>query len=209
MIPWQTFETHRGSAFLLAGSSLIASVVVPVGISVLTDWAWASGLLLVGFAVMALAIGLLGLYPQTSEPAPGAASGGAIFAGIAGTAALSLFATTGVVLVGELGLGTSLPRPTGVFVAVALAMAGGSSLGLLSFGFAVRRTTTSRTVGHLLAGGGLLLLLPVAVESLGLVSDVTTPPWVLFPVIGLVAIDMLVIGYTLRQGAHERDEVNG
>jgi len=126
---------------------------------------------------------------------------GALLAGIAGIAALSLIGSIGIVLVAELALSMSVPRPTDVFVVVALVMASGFSLGFLLFGVGARRTDTiPRTVSHLLVLGGGLLLAPVLVELLGFVYPVTTPPWVLFPILGLVALDTLAIGYVLSSG---------
>lgn len=189
---------------MLAGGLTIASFIVPVGIAALTDWAWASGILLIGFAVMGVAVGLFGLYPQTNERAPRLAFTGAIFAGIAAIAALIVIVSTGIILLFGLGMGTNFPMPVEIFLVVALSMSGGFSLGFLLFGIAIWKISTiSSRVGHLLVGGGLLLLLPVVVESLGLVSNVSTPPWLLFPILGAVAIDILAIGYLLPQGAKE------
>ena len=174
---------------------------MPIGLEAVTDWAWASGIILAGGAVMAVAVGLLGFYPQVTERTPRVALIGALFAGIAGTAALGLITSLGITLVAELGLGMSLPRPTGVFVVVALVMAGGFTLGFLLFGVGTRKMdTVPCIVSHLLVLGGVLLLAPVLVELLGLIYPVTTPPWALFPVLGVVALDTLVIGYVLSSG---------
>lgn len=198
IVPWGSIEKHRASAFLLAGSLMIASFVVPVGISAVTDWAWASGILLIGFAIIAVVVGLFGLYRQTSKRTPRVAVTGALFAGIAASAALGLIAGLCIVLVAELGLRLSVPRPTGMLVMIALTMAGGFSLAFLLFGIAARKAANiPRHTGLLLVGGGVLLLLPVIVETLGLVYSVGTPPWLLFPILGVLAIDMLVIGYRL------------
>ena len=204
VVPWRSLEKQRASAFMLAGSLMVASFIVPVGLSSVTDWAWASGILLVGLAVVAVAVGLFGLYPQINERASRVAFTGAIFAGIAGIAALSLIAVLGIVLVAEIGLSMSISKPMDFFVMVALSMAGGFSLGFLLFGVAARRSDgLSRSVGQLLVVGGLLLLAPVIVEILGLVYSVTTPPWVLFPILGVVALDTLTVGYVLSGGETE------
>lgn len=201
-VPWESIEKYRASAFLLAGSSTIASVIVPVGISGLTDLARASGILLIGFAVIAVAVGLLGVYPPAYERVPRVAHTGALFAGVAAFAASSLIVGIGVVLLAEVGSGTNVPRLTGVFVVIALSMTGGFALGFLLFGFAVKHITTiPRSVGHLLVGGGSLLLLSAVVETLGSMYSVNTPPWTFFSILGVVAIDMLVIGYLLSKGA--------
>jgi hypothetical protein len=201
IVPWPSLETQRASAFTLAGSLLVASFLLPVGLAAVTDWAWASGIVLAGGAVIAAAVGLLGFYPLVTEHAPRVAFTGALLAGIAGIAALSLIGSIGIVLVAELALSMSVPRPTDVFVVVALVMASGFSLGFLLFGVGARGTDTiPRTGSHLLVLGGGLLLAPVLVELLGFVYPVTTPPWVLFPILGLVALDTLAIGYILSSG---------
>jgi hypothetical protein len=205
IVPWDRLETLRASAFTLAGSLLVASFLLPIGLAAVTDWAWASGIVLAGGAVIAAAVGLLGLYPPVTERTPRVALTGGLFAGIAGIAALSLVASIGIVLVAELALRMSLSRPTGVFVVVALVMATGFALGFLLFGVGARRTDTiPRTVSHLLVLGGVSLLAPVLVELLGLVYPVTTPPWVLFPILGGVALDTLVIGSVLSSGGTQQ-----
>lgn len=174
---------------------------MPIGLAAVTDWAWVSGIVLAGGAVMAVAVGLLGFYPPVTERTPRVALTGAFFAGLVGTAALGLITSLGITLFAELGLGMILPRPTGVFVVGALVMASGFALGFLLFGVGTRRTdTVPLTVSHLLVLGGVLLLAPVLVELLGLVYPITTPPWVLFPILGGVALDTLVIGYVLSPG---------
>lgn len=204
IVPWESFETHRASAFEIAGGLTIASFIVPVGISALTDWAWASGILLIGFAVIGVAVGLFGLYPQTNEGAPRLAFTGVLFAGIAAIAALILIVSTGIILLFGLGTVTSSSMTVEIFLLGALSMAGGFSLGFLLFGIAGRRVSTiSSRVCHLLVGGGLLLLLPVVVETLGFVTNVSTPAWILFPILGVMAIDMLAIGHLLPQGGTE------
>lgn len=183
---------------MLAGLLIVSSVIVPVGLESFTDWFWASGILLIGLAVVAVAVGLFGLYPQVSDRDPRLAVTGAVFAAIAGIAG-SLVAMMGFAIGAEVALGMNSPKPTAIFGIVALLMAGGFSLGFLMFGIVGWRTgILSRTVGNLLLVGGVLLLVPVVVELLGLVSEIETPPWVFFPVIGLVAIDALAVGYTLR-----------
>lgn len=167
----------------------------------MTDWAWAPGILLAGLAVVTVAVGLLGLYPQVNDRTPRIAFTGALFTGIAGVAGLSLVVSLGIALVAEVGLGMSAPRPIGVFVMVALVMASGFALGFLLFGVGTRRTdTVPRTVSHLLVLGGVLLLAPVLLKIRGFVSPVTTPPWVLFPILGTVALVTLVVGYVLSSG---------
>lgn len=187
------------SAFALAGVLIIASLVVPVGLDALTDRSWAAGLVLMGLAIGAVSVGLLGLYPRVSARAPGVALGGVVAATVAGVAALGVIALVGVALVGEVVLGTSVPEPMGVFAVLGLSMAGGFSLGLLLFGIASWRSERpSRAVGGLLFGGGTVLLVPVVVELVGPAYGIETPAWLLFAVIGVVALDSLAIGYSLR-----------
>lgn len=203
-LPWELIEEHRGIAFLLAGLLILASFIIPSLLAPLTDWAWASGLLLIGFAILAVTAGLFGLYPQTTEQAPGVAVTGALFASLAASASISLIAGVGVILFAQMGLGTTASRPGELFVIIALLMVSGFALGLLFMGVAARRTASlSRNVGQLLVGGGLLLLLPVVIETVGLVSSIRTPPWLLFPIIGVVAIDMLAIGHRLTKRAEK------
>jgi uncharacterized membrane protein len=184
---------------MLAGLLIVTSVIAPVGLRIFTDWFWASGILLIGLAVVAVAVGLFGLYPQASDRDSRLAVTGAVFAAIAGIAALSLVAMLGLAIAAEVALGVDSAEPIAIFGIVALLMAGGFSLGFLMFGIAGWRTgIPSRTVGKLLLVGGVLLLVPVVIEVLGLVFEIGTPLWVFFPVLGLVAIDALAVGYTLR-----------
>lgn len=46
-------------------------------------------------------------------------------------------------------------------------------------------------------GGGVVLLTPVGIETVGLVVGIEAPAWLLFPVIGLIALNAIVIGYSL------------
>lgn len=86
-----------------------------------------------------------------------------------------------------------------VFVLVGLLMAGGFSLGFLTLGVAIWRTEpASRTGGGLLIVGGGALLVLVAVELLGPQFGVNATPWLLFPVIGGLGLDTVVVGYSLR-----------
>jgi len=193
------FAGRAPSAFTLAGTLIVASAVVPVALEPVTDWHWAAGLLLVGAAVLAVAAGLAGLYPAVRDRAPRLAAVGVAFAGLAAAAASALIVLVGSAVVAESALGVDLQPPSRAFAAVALAMGGGFAVGLATFGVAGLRTgTPERGTALLLIAGGALLSGPVAVELLGLAVDGTTPPWVLFPVIGLVAIDVLAVGLRLR-----------
>lgn len=197
--PRKSFEDWSGLAFMLAGTLMIASFLVPVGLELLTDWAWVSGIVLIGFAVIAVTIGLFGLYQQIRARAPRVALLGAVFAAIAGTTAFILTVSLGIALFAKGALGITLPTPTGLFKLISLLMAGGFSLGFLLLGVGSWQIDVSSSlVGQLLMVGGLLLLIPVLVELLGLLFAVTMPAWALFPLLGLVAVDTLMAGYFLH-----------
>lgn len=203
VIPWESLEERTPTAFALAGVSLVASALVPAGLQTVTGWAWAwaSGIALAGAAVFAAAAGLFGLYPTVSERAPRLATAGALGAAVAGGAALGLIAMGGIALVGEGAFGMDLGKPVGVFVALALTVAGGFSLGFLSVGTAGLRTgTTTRTTGALLLLGGAVLLVPIVGEVLrrGFGIEAGVPPWIFLPALGAVALDTLALGYWLR-----------
>lgn len=195
---WKPLERRSGSAFVLAGVLILASLVVPIGFEALTDRSWATGLVLVGLAVVTVTVGLFGLYPRVNDRAPWLALAGAGAAAVAGVAALVLIALAAIALVAGIAR-LPVPEPMGAFAALGLSMAGGLSLGLLLFGGASWRTAIpSRAVGGLLIAGGAALLAPVAVELLGPAFGVATPAWLLFGAIGAVALDTLAVGYGLR-----------
>lgn len=201
VVPWRALENRTSSAFTLAGLSLAASVVVPVALAAVTDWHWVSGLGLVGLGAVAVATGLLGLYPRVGARAPRLAGAGAVCAVVAGVAGVALVSMALVALVAGAALGAPLPKPTGLFAVVALSMAGGFALGFVLFGAASWRTgTPSHTAGRLLVAGGAVLLVPVAGELLRAGTGAGPPPWILFPALGLVTLDTLAVGYCLRGG---------
>lgn len=195
-----SLEDRTATAFTLAGLALLASLFVPVGLSAVTDWAWVAGLALVGVGVLATVTGLLGLYPGVSERAMLPASAGLFGAAVAGAAALALLAMAGVALVGGAVLGAELGKPTAVFTAVALSMAGGLTLGYLAFGLAGWRAGhPSCRTGQLLAVAGLLLLVPTLGELLEKGVGVRPPAWLFLPVLVLVALDTLAVGNAIRR----------
>lgn len=203
VVSWDWFDKRAASAFTLSGVLVLASMVVPVGLKAVSDWAWVSGIGLVGLAVMAVAVGLLGLYPRVTVETPRLAMLGVLSAVVAGVAALGLLAMGVIALVGEGALGMDLGKPVGIFVAVTLSMAGGFSLGFLSIGAAGRRSDAiPRTSSRLLLLGGALLLVPILGELLrrGFGVEAGIPPWIFLPVLGLVTLNTLVIGYSLRTG---------
>lgn len=197
----ETIEPRTASAFTVAGGLLIASLVVPVGLSPLSDSAWVAGLVLVGLAVVAVATGLVGVYPRVSGRHPRVAAAGLISAAVAGIAAIGLLGLASLALIGEGAFGFDIGTPMSLFVVIALTMTGGFALGFLSFGLAgLVEDRPSRHVGALLFVGGLLLLVPVVGELLHRGVGIGPPGWILFPVIGLVALDLLVLGYSLSDG---------
>jgi hypothetical protein len=198
-VPWRLLEHHTSSAFTLAGMSLFASLFVPIGLGTFAEWSWLAGIVLVGLGVVAVALGLLGLYSRTDDRSPRLAAVGAVSAVVAGTAGLVLLALSGLTA-GAMVL-PSIEFPVGMqsFAAIALTMAGGYALGLLSYGIlALRSDAPPGRAGLLLTGGGVLVLVPVIGALLQLGFGVDQPPRILFPLPGLVAIDTAAVGVSLR-----------
>lgn len=199
ILQWGSLENRTAGAFTLSGALLVASLLVPVGLSPFVDWSWLPGIVLVGLAVVSVGVGLLGLYPGGVERAPKLASAGALWAVVAGTAGLVLLALSGLTAGAAVLPGVEFSVRMGTFAATALAMAGGYALGFMSFGLVGLRSDDSpgRT-GQLLTGGGALLLVPVVGELSRLGLGFGPPPWLVFPVLGLVAVDALAVGISLR-----------
>lgn len=190
----QTVERSTGTAFVLAGTTMLASFVVPIGLSAVTDLAWLAGLALVGLAVVGVAVGVHGMYLRLDVPSPAARIGTAA-ASIAGVVAAGWLVAIAVVVAGAGLAGTAVPRPMGLFRWTALAMASGFALGYVLVGAAhARGAGPHRRAGQLMAVGGVALLLPVVVALVGPAFAVRTPGWLLFPVLGFVALDTLVVG---------------
>lgn len=196
LVPWESLESHAPTAFTVAGLSLLASLVVPFALLVVTDRPWLVGIALVGVAVLTAALGLLGLHRRASVDSPTVAVAGAAFATTAGVASLVVLAVAGV----------ALPRPdvafsvgkTG-FVVLSLTMAAGYALGFLAYGIGLLRSNASpNRVGVLLTAGGLLLVVPVVAGVLQLGTSLVLPAWVVFPTLGLVAVDTVAVGHSLR-----------
>lgn len=202
VLPWKSLENRTGSAFTLAGASLLASLFVPIGLLTLTEWSWLAGIALVGLAVVATAVGLLGLYPRGSTRSPGLARLGVLSAIVAGAAGLTVLGSS-VVTAGAVVLpGAEFSVGTRAFAILALTMAGGYALGFLSFGVVdLRSDDPLGRTGQLLAIGGLLLSVPVVGGLAQLGFGVRLPAWVLFPVLGLVAIDTVAVGIALRSAS--------
>lgn len=199
-IPWRWLEKRTASAFALGGALLTASLLVPVGLTALSEWAWASGILLVGLGVMAVVGGLLGLYPRAKAESPGLATVGVLSTAIAGLAALGLLAMGGIALVGVGLMGVELGTPMGLFSIVALSMAGGFAAGFLAFGIqAWRSRRPPRAAGLFLLLGGGLLLVPIVGELARRGVGIGPPAWLLLPVLAAVSMDTLAVGLSFRQ----------
>lgn len=198
ILPWDPLVEAVAPAFKLAGIMILASMIVPIGLEAFTDQAWAVGLVLVGVAVVAATLGLLGLYPRINDTAPVLAKAGALFSVIGGTAALALPAGVAVILAADVAVGPNLRLLKGAFMTLALLMAGGYSLGFSSFGIGSLRTgVPSRTVGRLLVVGGVVLFVPVVGHLLRLGFEIGLPPWVALLMLGLSAVLTLSVGYRL------------
>ena len=114
-LPWKRLERRAGRAFTLGGALLVASALVPIGLASVTEWSWASGLILVGISVIAIGVGLLGMFPQVRDQAPWLARIGALCATGAGVAAVGLIVLVGTAVTAAVTLGAALPKPMGVF----------------------------------------------------------------------------------------------
>lgn len=185
---------------------LLASLIVPVGLQSSTELAWLSGIVLAGLAVVSVGVGLLGLYPGGRDHAPRLALAGTIGAAASGIAGLILLASSGLTFATHALSSVEFAVGMRTFAALALTMAGGYAAGFLLLGLAVLRSDypPGRT-GHLLAGGGVLLLVPVVGELLRLWIGIGPPPWILFPVLGSVAIATVAVGVGLRPEVRSGD----
>lgn len=183
---------------------LLASAVVPVGLKPVTNWAWVSGLVLVGVGVLAVAVAVSGLYPILNVQDSWLATLGLLGGVVAGIAAVGIIAMAGIALIGEGVLGMDLGKPVGIFSVVTLSMAGGTAFGMLSTGtVGLRSAAISRTPSLLLLVGGASLIVPVLGEVLrrGFGIETGLPPWLFIPALGLITLDSLAIGHTLRPDA--------
>ncbi len=199
LVPWESFESYASVAFVVAGTSLLASLFAPLALLVVTDRSWIAGISLVGFGVVAAAFGLLGLHPRASVDSRRLAVAGAAFAAtaaIAGSVVLALAGLTGVAMhLPDVAFSVGKQE----FVVLSLTMAAGYALGFLSYGIGIYRSSSEpdRT-GVLLTTGGLLLLLPVAAGVLQFTGWSALRAWVVFLTLGLVAVDTVAVGLGLR-----------
>jgi hypothetical protein len=198
-VPWDWLERHAGPAFMTGGAALVASILVPVALALLTDLAWAAGLLLVGVAVLGFAAGLLGLYPRSRDAAPRLSVLGIASTAVAGVAAFGLIAMGALALAAGI-LGVDLGKPMGVFATVALSMGIGLAIGLSTFGIALWTIEETSTVTPaLLIGGGVALFVPAVGKLLRIVVGTASPSWLLFPVLVSLSLVGVTIGYVHRR----------
>lgn len=202
LVPWEPLQRHVPHAFLLAGASLLASLLVPPGLLTATGWSWLAGIALAGLSA---GTGLLGLYPAGRTRTPRLAVVGGVAAAVAAAAGLTVIALSAATASAVVLPGTAFSVGTRAFVPLALAVAGGYALGFLAFGVAgIRSTQLPRRTGGLLAAGGLLLAVPAVGGLAQLAVGVRLPAWVLLPVLGLVATDTVAVGLGLRSTARDR-----
>lgn len=199
VIPWESLEAITSVAFTSAGALLLASLLAPIGLMPLTEWSWLVGILLVGLVAVVAGLGLAGLYPRTRAGSHPLAFIGVVSGVCAGVAGLVLVALSGLSVGSILRSGSTISLGTGMFSALAFTVAAGYALGFLLSGLgAIRSAMVPDRTGYLLTGGGAFLLIPVVGELIRLVFGVGLPPWVIFPVVGVVALDTLAVGINLR-----------
>lgn len=197
----EPLESYAASAFTLAGTAMLSSLLVPVALGAVVDWAWAPGIVLAGTGLLAVTAGLVCLYPRVNDRSPALAMTGAVSVGVAGLGSLGLLGLIGVAAAVAVGGGPAPPAPVELFMLLALSVTAGLSVGFLTFGVSIRRAADrSRTAGTLLVGGGALLVVATVGELLRLLAGVGPPPWVVFPVIVLLVADLLAVGHTLDGG---------
>lgn len=204
--PWDWQTRWSGSAVALGGGLLLSSLVVPFGLAAVARWASASGLVLVGAGGLAIAAGLLGLFPTTGEGRrSGLVTAGTACVVLAGGGAVALTAM-GVVALGTGALGLALRPPKAAFMVVALGTAAGLALALVAVGTARWMADgTSATTPALLVAGGAVLLVPVVGEVARRVIGLETPPWLLFPALLGVGLATLAAGITVRRAVDQDD----
>lgn len=197
-VPRESLQDNAASAFVLAGGLLLASLLVPIGLRPVTEWSWLAGILLVGLAVVSAGLGLVDLYSGGREGLPTTSFVGAVSGAVAGVAGLVLVTLSGLSFASVLRSGSPFIPGMRTFATIALAMAAGYALGFLLVGIgAIRSGHPPGRAGHLLAGGGGLLLVPVVGELLRLGFGIGLPPWIVLPVLGLVSLDTLAVGVSL------------
>jgi hypothetical protein len=208
-VPWRYPGQRTGSAFTIGGVLLIASFFVPVGLAEITNWNWVSGIVLVGFAVIAVTAGQVGLYQRDTTQSSNLTTAAVLSAFVAGGGALALVTMGGVAYVGIGILGLELGTPKMLFKTIAFLTSSGYALGFSLFGIAGLRTESlSKTPSQLLLFGGVALLIPVVAMFLQAGFGVNTPEWLFIPALVVVAIDTLAIGYVLKNSTTDTGSVD-
>ena len=198
IVPWENLEQRTASAFMIGGGLLIASFFVPIGLKEITNWNWVSGIELVGLAVLAVAVGQVGLYKRVTARGSKLSIVAVLSALVAGGGALVLITMGGVAYVGIGVLGLELGTPKVMFKIVAFLTSSGYALGFSLFGIAGFRTETlSKTTSQLLLVGGVTLLIPIVAVSLQAGLGINMPEWLFVPTLAVVAVDTLAVGYVL------------
>lgn len=184
---WATLEQWTPIAFLAAGG-LFALPAVASGVDALTGTEIALSPAVIFIFMLALFVGLLGLYPRLAERGSTLAKGG-----------VGLLAVTAAITIPAVGVfmpSTGLAIGEVTALAIVMTVAVGSTLAVTTFGVA-----SLRTRAHSRPFGGFLLVMAAGM-SLMIVAKVmyghSTPAWVGFVVNGLVAMSSGSIGYMLR-----------
>lgn len=156
---WNALESWSSTAFLIAGGLLFLFVVLS-GLSAFTNVLGEGaviGAAVVGsglFGLILAAIGLLGLYPRLSEPAPRLSRGG--------LGALALALTGILVVIGTLAVVGPPEAPADVPSFVPPVFISSGILIMLGYELfavaSIRTKTPSRRIGLLLAVPGIVLL---------------------------------------------------
>lgn len=189
------FDRWSATAFLVAGVALLVNFVLLV----FERFGGAStpgvvGNVLVLSALVAAAVGLLGLYPRLADHTPRLALVSAAAAAVAGVSFLVLFAW---VVPARL---LDQPLPPGVLLVGAVAV---MFWGFLLFGVASLWTgVPSRTVGMLLLAVVGILLAYLGGQA---VYGGDAPAWVSPAVTGLLALVTLALGYVHPTGVAPSD----
>jgi hypothetical protein len=192
MMPWDSLETRRATAFLIAGGlwladTILLSIELFAGISILGTPGAVNPVLFISGTVAAI-VGMLGLYPELADWTPRLARVSAGLVAVAGVA-------IGVILVWFVTVTLlNRPDPPGALLILSLLVA---ALGFILFGIAAVRTDVpSRTDGVLVLGlpativGGVFLAF--------VVYGGDSPDWT-SPAIGLAMSALLLsIGVRLR-----------
>lgn len=191
--PWSSF------AFLLAGGLTAAHVVVSrLGESV--HWtSWLLATILFVTAGVAIAIGLVGLYPRLAH-----AEGPVLRVGLAATLAGGFAGVVSMVVlrvgfVGSVATGASIPAVFGpIFIGSIVIFASGTGLGLVVFGTVAREAGGEfATLGWLLSGTGAVVFILVAIELVRLGLDFGIPAFLQSALVSVLVALLIACGAVL------------